>query len=295
MSIPLESDLLRTFVAVANSRNFTRAGETIGRTQSAVSIQMKRLEEVVGEQLFVRNARGIDLTSKGQQLLGNARKVVSLLDETAELMRAAPLCGEVRVGIPEEYSTTVLPEVLARFAKSHPEVEVSAVIDTSCAFPEAIDQDKLDIAIVFSVPNAVRGELIFVDPSVWVTSVHHDVHLRRPLPVAMYERKSPWVTGGWCHDYALRSLDDAGIDYRIVYNCNANNGLEASMRSGMAIAPMSRSCIPADCRELTMEDGFGTIDSGRVMLQKNPKRHSPAVAQLETTIRSAFTSGLIQK
>ncbi len=292
MTIPLESDLLRTFVAVASSRNFTRAGETIGRTQSAVSIQMKRLEEIIGEPLFVRNARGIDLTGKGHQLLANARKVVSLLDETADMLRADPLQGEVRVGIPEEYSTSILPEVLAKFAKKHPDVEVSAVVATSCEFPEAIDNDELDLAVVFAFPEAMRGELVFIDPSVWVTSINHDVHLRRPLPIAMYERKSPWVTGGWCRDYALQSLGEAGIDYRIVYNCNANNGLEAAMRSGMAIAPMSRSCIPGGCRELTIEDGFGTIDPGRVMLQVNPRRQGPVIVQLEKTIRAAFTSGL---
>lgn len=291
MTPNLDGELLRTFLAVADARNFTRAGHAIGRTQSAVSIQMKRLEDMVGEPLFTRTARGAELTDKGHQLLANARRIVALLDETADMIRAEPIVGQVSVGIPDEYALSVLPNVLGRFAKKHPDVEISVVIDTSCEFPDEINNGSLDIAVMFAMPETQGGELLAIDQSVWVTSELHCVHDERPIPVAMYNECSPWVSGGWCRDYALRSLDRHGVDYRVSYHCNANGGLQAAVKSGMAIAPMSRSCIPDDCRELTAGEGFGPIDEGRVILLRNPNSRGAAIDELEKTIRSAFVSG----
>ena len=102
MNPPLDSDLLRTFLAVATAGNVTRAAEKIGRTQSAVSIQIKRLEEVLGESVFARGSRGVALTAQGEALLVNAQRIVALLDETMATIRAKPLGGPVRIGLPEE-------------------------------------------------------------------------------------------------------------------------------------------------------------------------------------------------
>ena len=107
-------------MAIAETGNFTKAAEQVSRTQSAVSMQMKRLEEIVGDALFERGSRGVWLTRKGSDLLGNARRIVSLLDETAAQIGAPPLQGPVRIGIPEEYGFSVLSRALGAFAKRHP-------------------------------------------------------------------------------------------------------------------------------------------------------------------------------
>ncbi|TIT61576.1 MAG: LysR family transcriptional regulator, partial [Mesorhizobium sp.] len=122
MKPTLDSDLLRTFVAVADTGNFTKAAEQAGRTQSAVSMQMKKLEDVLGDSLFERGSRGVALTRRGAELIVNARRIVSLLDETAASMVAAPLGGPVRIGIPEEYGHAILSRALGAFAKRHPQV-----------------------------------------------------------------------------------------------------------------------------------------------------------------------------
>ncbi|TIV77760.1 MAG: LysR family transcriptional regulator, partial [Mesorhizobium sp.] len=124
MKPTLDSDLLRTFVAVAETGNFTKAAEQAGRTQSAVSMQMKKLESMVGDSLFERGSRGVALTRRGGELIGNARRIVSLLDETAASMAAAPLGGPVRIGIPEEYGHAILSRALGAFSTRHPKVEV---------------------------------------------------------------------------------------------------------------------------------------------------------------------------
>ena len=104
----LDSDLLRAFVAVTDTRNVTKAADRMGRTQSAVSMQIKKLEDLIGDALFQRGSRGVSLTRKGEDLIGNARRIVALLDETAAALRSAPLDGPVRIGVPEEYGMPVL-------------------------------------------------------------------------------------------------------------------------------------------------------------------------------------------
>ena len=152
MSVSLDSDLLRTFLAVAEAGNVTRAAEGVGRTQSAVSMQIRRLEECIGAALFERGPRGVALTRRGDQLVPYARRVVGLLDETSAAMRSRPLDGPVRIGIPEEHSQKILPYALAAFAESHPAVEVTVRSDTSVRQLAALEKDdplaKLDNVIL---------------------------------------------------------------------------------------------------------------------------------------------------
>ena len=282
MSVRLDSELLRTFLAVAESGNFTRAAETVGRTQSAISMQIKRLEQVVGDSLFERGARGVTLTERGADLVGNARRIVALLDETASSMRAAPLGGPVRIGLPEEYGQPVLSRALGAFAKRHPQVEVTVRFGYSVSQLAALAAGELDLAVVFEWQEPSGAEVLMHDPTVWVTSNHHQMHLERPLPVAVYTRE------GWCREYALRLLERRGIDYRYAYTSDTTNGLTLAVTAGLAVAPLSRSNIPADCRELTEADGFGQIDTTRVVLHRNPRANSEAVDAMADGIRDAF-------
>lgn len=278
----LESDLLRIFVAVAEAENFTRAADLIGRTQSAVSMQVRRLEETAGVALFERGPRGVSLTADGARLLPYARRIVGLVDETTAVMRAKPLDGAVRVGIPEEYSQTVLPRALAAFSETHPATEVTVMCGYTVQQMEALEAGRLDLAVIFDWREGVSGELLAIDPTVWVTSVAHNRHLERPVPVAVYWRSS------WCREFGLRSLDLHAIAHRTAYTCDTSGGLRSAIASGLAIAPLSRSTIPPGARELTLADGFPQIDSSRVVLKRNPRRASPAIDGLADTIRKAF-------
>lgn len=279
---PLESDLLRIFVAVAQAGNVTHAGERLGRTQSAVSMQVRRLEEAVGVSLFARGPRGVALTAEGRRLLPYARRIVGLVDETTAAMRAAPLDGPVRVGIPEEYNQTVLPNALAAFAEIHPHIEVTVLCGYTAQQLAALDADELDLAILFDWCDGIAGEVLAIDPTVWVTSLAHGRHLERPAPVAVYWRSS------WCRDFALRSLERHAIAYRIAYTCDTSGGLRSAVASGLAIAPLSRSNIPPGACELTVADGFPPIDSSRVVLKRNPRRGGPAIDGMADMIRKAF-------
>jgi DNA-binding transcriptional LysR family regulator len=282
MNIPLDSDLLRTFLAVAATGNVTRAAEKVGRTQSAVSIQIKRLEETLGENLFERGSRGVTLTAQGQVLLVSANRIIGLLDETAATIRAKPLGGPVRIGIPEEYGYTVLPRALAAFANQHPQVEVTVKCGYSAAQLAAIEADELDLAVIFDWEQPTSGEVLFVDPTVWVTSEVHCVHENTPIPIAIYERSS------WCKKFAIGSLENSRIDYRVAYSCDTSGGLKIAAVSGLAIAPLARSNIPPGCRALTEADGFPLIDSSNVVLRRNPRMKSAAIDGMAKVIRDAF-------
>ncbi|MGQ0566756.1 MAG: LysR substrate-binding domain-containing protein [Gemmobacter sp.] len=280
--IPLDSDLMRAFLAVAETGSVTAAAGHVGRTQSAVSMQVRRLEDSLGQQLFRRLPRGVALTPRGEQLLPYARRVISLLDEAAVALRVAPLHGPVRIGIPDEYTESVLPRALAAFAERHPAVEVLVRCDHSLAQDAAVEADELDLAVIYDWNHLTTAEVLCIDPTVWVTSVLHGQHARRPLPIAVYSRSD------WCRDYAIRSLDQQGLPWRTAFECEEASGMRVAVRTGLAIAALSRSTIPAGCRELTAADGFPIVDSSRVVLLRNPRGTSPAIEGLAEMLRQAF-------
>lgn len=282
-SLPaLDSDLLRIFLTVFETGSVTRAGGVLGRTQSAVSMQIRRLEDQLGEALFVRGPRGVDLTPKGEQLLPYAKRVVGLMEETAAAMRSKPLDGPLRIGIPEEYGERVLPQVLAAFAERHPAVEVTVRCDHSAPQMKALANDELDLAVVFDWNKETVGEVLCVDPTVWVTSTAHRQHEQRPLPIAIYNESS------WCTDFAIRSLEQHALDYRIAYTCETSGGLRIAVSTGLSIAALARSTIPPHCRELTAADGFPPVDSSRVVLRRNPYHSSPTAEGMAEMLRNAF-------
>lgn len=288
MSLPLDSDLLRTFLAVADAGNLTHAADTVRRTQSAVSMQIKRLEDLLGFALFERHSRGVILTAEGRRLVDNARRIVALLDDTAASMRLPALDGSVRIGISEEYINSALPKALGAFAAIHPGVEVTVQQGTSMSNLAALEAGEIDLAVVFEPGGRTRNEVLMVDPTVWVTSDQHGTHERQPLPIAAYT----YVEGGWCDDLALRSLKKRGIGSRVAYISRTSSGLIAAVVSGLAIAPLSRSAIPPGCRELTEDDGFGIIDMSNVVLRTRPENRSQTVDAMADAIRRAFRASV---
>jgi DNA-binding transcriptional LysR family regulator len=163
-------------------------------------------------------------------------------------------------------------------------VEVTVRYAHSPSQVEALATGELDLAVVFEWQDFGGGEVLMQDPTVWVTSTLHAVHEERPVPIALYSRD------GWCRDFALRSLDQRGLSHRIAFMSTTTGGLKLAVTSGLAIAPISRSNIPAGCRELTAADGFGDIDSSNVVLRRNPLASGEAIDGMAEAIREAFTS-----
>ncbi|MGB3316697.1 MAG: LysR substrate-binding domain-containing protein [Albidovulum sp.] len=280
---PPDSDLLRSFLAIAEAGSVTSAADRLGRTQSAVSMQIARLEESLGQKLFNRLPRGVVLTARGQQLLPYARRITGLIEEAATALRSRPLNGPVRIGIPQDYSETILPGVLAGFARAYPEVEVAVRLDYSEPQMAAMQAGDLDLAVVFEWRSGkTRGEVLGVEQSVWVTSDRHEQHLQHPLPIATY------FNSEWCAQHMIPSLERHGLEHRVAFECDTVGGFFSAVRSGLAVVALSRSTIPDGCRELTPAEGFPPIDSARVVLYRNPRGSSPAIEELAAMIRRAF-------
>lgn len=282
MPAPLDSDLLRHFLAVAKTGSVTRAGEMVGRTQSAVSMQIRRLEEVLGGPVFERLPRGVVLTPLGRELLPYAERVQALLREAGEHLTSPRISGTVRVGIVDEYVESTVPTVLAEFNAAHPEVDVSVYCDFSHRQIEALAADRIDLAVIHNWDGTGTGEVICHDPTVWVTSLAHRTHECRPLPVGLF------INSDWSRDYAARSLDRAGLPWRLAFEADNSAALEKALLSGLAIVPRARSTVPPGCRILGAADGFQQIDNNDVFLLTNPRRASAAISAMAVVLRDAF-------
>jgi len=281
MAPKLDSDLLRTFAAIADSGSFTGAADLVGRTQSAVSLQMKKLERTVGQPLFLREARGVRLTAAGETLLTRARPILRQLDGAAEALCGGPVEGAVRVGVPEEYGASVLPVVLARFAERHPGVQVTVRCETSLNFAPALERGELDLAVIVSDRGQAQGEILLHDPTVWVTSARHLTHERDPLPLALFE------SGCWWRDWSLKALDDQGLRYRIAYASASVAGIQAAVGSGLAVGVLGQSTLPPGTRRLGEAEGFRELPASTVVL-RTAGSVSEATRSMADAIREAF-------
>lgn len=237
----LDTEVLRTFVAIAESGSFTRAARQVFRTPSALSMQIKRLEETLGQTLFVREARRVRLTPEGEVLLGYGRRLLRLNEEAVSRFLAPSLEGRVSFGTTDDQGTRILPGVLAQFARSHPAVQVDVVVGSSSAMLQRLDAGELDLALVTA---GERGQVVHSEPLVWAGREGGVAARRSPLPVALANHGCPW------RQAALDALDRAGLRYRVAYTCEHCAGQEAAMLADLAVAPFPQGLIRPPLRRL---------------------------------------------
>lgn len=240
----LDSDLLRSFLAVAKAGSVSGGAARLLRTQSAISLQVQKLEEIVAQQLFDRHGRGVSLTAHGEQLLPTARRVVEALDQAVVALRAADAKGEIRLGIPEEYSDTLLPAILADFSQQQPGARILLRCGSTVEFPSALAADELDIAL--HAPENVAADDIVVhhEAAIWAGSVFHEIEHRRPLPVALFDRAC------WWRERCLDLLQKANLDYEIACTSESVAGIRAAISAGFAIGVLPQCAITDRVRRL---------------------------------------------
>ncbi|MGY6707267.1 MAG: LysR substrate-binding domain-containing protein [Rhizobiaceae bacterium] len=251
----LDLDLLRTFVAIAETGSFTTAANSVFRTPSAVSMQIKRLEELLGRPVFMRDARSVSLTIDGEMLLGYARRLLALNREAVSKFIMPDISGVVRLGSPDDFGERVLPHVLKRFSQSHPSVAVDVVIDQSSNLKRRLADRSLDMAILTcqgsSAPPGV--EVLMTEPIVWAGAKGGCAHLREPLPVSIWEEGCAWREG------ALEALGREGRNYRVAYMSAHTAGQRAAILADLAIAPLPKTFMGDELVELGPKDGLPEI------------------------------------
>lgn len=270
----LDVDLLKTFLAIADAGSFTRAAEAVHKTQSAVSMQMKRLEEILGRPLFARDGRASRFTSDGDRLVEYARRIATMNDEAVSAFTRPELTGTLRFGTPDDYADRFLPEILARFARTHPLVTVDVECVSSTELFERTKRGEIDLALVTFGCDIATDEPLRREPLVWVTSPKHNVHMLDVLPLA-----SPHCE--W-RKAVLAALDSQKRKFRIAYSSSNSNAINAAVQTGLAVGAVPELCVRPGMRVLTERDGFpplGTFDIGLVRKPGRPSSAADALAR----------------
>ncbi|MFD1744142.1 LysR substrate-binding domain-containing protein [Rhizobium helianthi] len=279
----LDNDVLRTFIAIADTGNFSTAAEAVLRTPSAVSMQIKKLEDQLRTTLFLRDARSVSLTPQGEILLSYARRLIALSNEAVSRFVMPELSGVVRLGAADDIAERLLPGILRDFASKFPGIMVDVTVDSSTNLRKRIEEQRLDLALINTSSRQLQseGEVVYTEKLVWAGAKCGAAHLQDPLPVSIWEDGCLW------RQDALRKLDEAKRPYRIAYLSASTMAQRAAVISDLAVAPLARSYLTDDMRVLGPREGMPELMSFDVRLLTLADLSIPAKAVSET-IREAY-------
>lgn len=272
--VNLDIDLLRTFVTAVDAGSFVQAGRIVGRTPSAVSLQIDRLEQLTGQQLFARQGRKYPLTAAGERMFSHARRMLALNDETVKALEIAQESSEVaRLGIPEELADSCLLRILSRFALVRPEALVHVQMDRSVAMLSALDRGELDIVIVFGHEERREAMRVANLPMNWISNAHNDGSCPpNPVPLVLFAMPCVLRTA------ALEALDRAALAWKIVFESPNLLAQMAAVKAGLGISVRSLPGITTDLVALGPGDGLPQLGTVPLTLHLGFHRSPPVAA-----------------
>ena len=279
----LPTDLLRTFITVIDQGGFTRAAEVVHLTQSAVSMQIRRLEEIVNKDLFTRKGKSVALTPEGETLARHARQILKLQNEALSALAQPEVTGSVRLGIPDDYAS-FLPPVFKQFSRTYPKVKVEITCRQSAEIHELMRKEEVDLALVTAnCGNPVTfGTVVRMEPLVWIAAEHQAVEKEDPVPLAMFTDQC------FVHDAAVKMLEKMGRSARVAYSSPSMAGLLAAVKSGLAVALVTRTSLPDDVRILGPDDGFPVMPPVPLEVHKRPGAAVEVLAQCFMEVLKEF-------
>lgn len=242
-----DPELLRTFLAVAQSLNFTAAGVSRGLSQPTVSQHIRRLEEAVGRPLVVRDTRSVSLTADGEALAGFAKEILAAHDRAAGYFTGLHVSGRLRFGVTDDLALTPLPRILREFRRLHPQINLELTVLQNESLVRRVESGYVDLAFVkrsTGAPGANPGELVRRDQLVWVAAEGERLKPDQPVPLVVYHTPSISRAVG------VRALQEAGRSNRITCTVRGVNGVLAAVRAGLGIAVLARTLMPSDLVEV---------------------------------------------
>ncbi|MBR8226145.1 LysR substrate-binding domain-containing protein [Burkholderia ambifaria] len=305
---------LRSLVAGVDLGSFAKAADRVARSSSAVSAQIRKLEEQAGTPLFVKAGRGLALTDAGDAMLRYARRMIELNDEAAAAVRGVNLDGWVRVGLQEDFGEAILPDVLGRFARAHPKVRIEARVARNAELLERLDANQLDLALVWGDPASatlvsragIDSDAIAQVPMQWIAAVgaggfgmsdgggpadaadDGDASLRamrasdEPLPLVVFDRPCRFFGA------ATDALDRAGVPWRVAFTTPSLAGLWAAASAGLGLTVRSHYGLPASVRVLDAASfGLPELPSLPLMLLRRTSSATPTVERLARIVTQA--------
>jgi DNA-binding transcriptional LysR family regulator len=263
---PFDLDVLRTFVAIVDCGGFTRAAERVGRTQSTVSLQIKKLEDGLGRRVFERDpGQELQLTPDGEILLTYARQMLRLCDEARSRLTEPDVAGLVRLGTPEDFATTHLPNVLARFARAHPRVALEVNCDFTVNLLHDFSKGQYDLVLIKREPQGpIGGVGVWREILVWTASLQLVLSPDEPLPLVLAPVPDVY------RKRALASLDAIKRPWRIVYTSPSLAGLQAAVKAGLGITVLPKEMVPPGFVLLGPEHELPPLPDTEIVLYRAP-------------------------
>ncbi|WP_163575482.1 LysR family transcriptional regulator [Halomonas faecis] len=267
----MDTDLLRAFVTVAECEGFSAAGKVLHRTQSAISLQIKRLEEQMGNPLFERTSRSVLLTASGERLLPYARHMLKLESEAREALGESRRGELIRFGTSEEQAATYLPDLLPRHAERFPETRLDITCDISAALVERFQEGLLDVVLSIRHAPTPSGHLLGWEPMVWVVAEHCDVLAWETLPLALNPE------GCIFRAHALSALGRAARRWELHYVSPSPTGINLAVQAGLAATIKTPRSVPKGCRIVGETEGLPPLDQVEVELHRRSDAPSEAL------------------
>lgn len=261
MRLPdLEIDLLRSFVAVAEAGSFTAAAEIVGRTQSAVSQKILRLEETLGRRVFERTSRSLALTRDGERLLGAAQRMLAFNDETVRQFFEPTASGRLRLGVADDFIPHQLPRLLARFARSYPGIQLELRTGLSCDLLRGLEDGELDIAIAKRDGSMQRGRIIWREPVVWIAAEGLQFDPAKPVPLVLLPPPCSYRT------VALDALQQAGRASIVACTASSLMGIQAAVAGGLGATVLGRSFVQEGLKVLGPSEHWPSLPTTEIVV-----------------------------
>jgi DNA-binding transcriptional LysR family regulator len=260
-------DNLRTLVITQDLGGFARASERLGRTPSAISLQMKRLQEEVGVLLFRKQGRNMLLTEQGEIALRYARRMLELSDEMIDTLRGSSLSGVVRIGFAQDFAVNVLPSVIARFSALYPLVKLEVTVDVGQVLLQLIDSGDLDLALTLGGSQKKTAHLLSELPLHWIASPSFRDRAQQPLPLALFNPPCQCQTRG------LEALESAGRPWRVAMTSPSLTGLWAAVSAGLGLTTRLQIGLPTDVQVIDL--GLPPLGNMPIVLHRRRNLRAP--------------------
>ncbi len=280
----LDTDQLRSFLAIVDTGSFTRAAERVHKTQSAVSMHVRRLEEQLGCALFVKQGRGARLTDEGERLIEFARRIVQVEAGAFAALSRNGLRGAVRLGIPDDYAESFLADILANYNRRHPLVEVLVVCEASTDLAPQVAAGALDLALITDHEGLKGLELLREEPLVWVAAERFQVEAGTPIPLALGSATCCWRRAT---EEALTAAP--GVTRARFYSKNFS-AIGTVLRAGLAATILPASLVGPGLKRLGRAEGLPDLPLNRIGLIHAPGRPSEEAKALAESIRETIVA-----
>lgn len=264
----LDLDLLRTFVAVADLNTFAAAAAAVCRTQSAVSQQMQRLEQLVGKELFARHGRNKLLTEHGIQLLGYARKILRFNDEACMSLMFSNLQGVLTLGASDESADTILPFLLNRISSVYPKLALDVSVKLNAFMVEMLNEHKVDLVVTTHRPGQFDCLTLRTSPTHWYCAAEYVLQKGEPVPLVLLDDPSPF------RDMVLTALNEANIPWRLAYVASTLPAVRAAVKAGLGVTARPVEMMSPDLRVLGKSDGLPALPDTEYLLCHNSSSHN---------------------